>query len=231
MLKNTIMNEKKTIVLAILCVSCRFLFWPPGLQAEFYKYVDENGKTVFVDDSTKIPPQHRENTQSYKQRYDDLSEKERTEKIEKEKKELEEFRNAEIAKARAYVSRETKVIIQGDQILVPVLLAYDGKEVETTLLFDTGATIVALHRDVADQLRIRDSQKGWARGASGEQITAEIARLSFVKVGPHKKENLMAGIVDFQGPPVAYHGLLGMNFLRGLKYDIDFQNQRIIWKR
>ena len=225
------MTRKRRILFLSLCLILASCLLPLGVHAEFYKYVDESGKTIFVDDPAKIPPEYREDTKSYKEKYDDLSESERVKMLEKEKKALEEFRKEEIEKARAYVSRETKVVVQGNQVLVPVVLAYEDREVEVVLLLDTGASIIALHRDVANRLRIRNLQKGWARGAGGREIATDIAVLSYVRVGPHKRENLMAGIIDFQGAPVAFEGLLGMNFLRGLEYDIDFEEQRIKWKR
>ena len=225
------MNGKRWLLLLFLCLILLSCLLPLEVHSEFYRYVDKSGKTIFVDDPSKIPPEYREDTKSYKEKYDDLSISERVRMLEKEKKELEEFRKEEIEKAKAYVSRETKVVVQGNQVLVPVVLGYEEREVEVMLLLDTGASIIALHREVADKLRIRNLQRGWARGAEGTEIATEIAMLGHVKVGPHRRENLMAGIIDFKGAPVAYQGLLGMNFLRGLEYDIDFEEQRIVWKR
>jgi predicted aspartyl protease len=209
-----------------LCVFC-----PPQSYAEFYKYVDETGQTIFVDDPSKIPPAHREEVKSYRQKYDHLSEEERAIMLEKDRKELEAFRKEEIARARTYVGRETRVIVRGNQVLVPVLLGYEKREVEALLMLDTGASFIALHRGVADGLKMEDFQKGQARLAGGEIIDTDVARLSYVKVGPHRKEDLIAGIIDYQGPTAGFDGLLGMNFLRGLEYNIDFKNQRIVWKR
>jgi len=38
------------------------------------------------------------------------------------------------------------------------------------------------------------------------------------------------GVVVHKGPPVKFGGLLGMDFLRGLKYYIEFKNQTIKWE-
>ena len=49
-------------------------------------------------------------------------------------------------------------------------------------------------------------------------------------IGPHTKKDLRADIIAYQGEVDArYNGLLGMNFIRGLKYTIDFDNQVIQW--
>jgi hypothetical protein len=43
---------------------------PPTTNAEFYKYVDENGVVHFVDDPGKIPDQYSEKANTYKEKRD-----------------------------------------------------------------------------------------------------------------------------------------------------------------
>jgi len=125
---------------------------------------------------------------------------------------------------------ETKVTIKDNKVYVPVTLVYQDREVQTTLLFDTGASSIVLHQNVSDQLEIDDFKESQGRGVGGVQINTRATQLSYVIVGPHKKENLRAHIVEYNGSASEiYNGLLGMNFLRGLKYTIDFENQTIQW--
>jgi predicted aspartyl protease len=124
----------------------------------------------------------------------------------------------------------TKIIIKGNKVFVPVTLAYNGNEIQTTLLFDTGASSIVLHQNVADQLGIEEYQASQGRGVGGLKIMTKAAVLNYVVVGPHKKENLRTDIIEYQGTVDSdYNGLLGMNFIKGLKYTIDFKNQAIQW--
>jgi hypothetical protein len=125
---------------------------------------------------------------------------------------------------------QTKVTIKGNKVFVPVTLSYADREIKTTLLFDTGAGSIVLHEDVAGQLGIDEYEESQGRGVGGVRIQTKAAKLNYVAVGPNKKADLRVDIVDYQGPEDAdYNGLLGMNFIRGLKYTIDFDNQTIRW--
>jgi len=127
-------------------------------------------------------------------------------------------------------SSETRVVIKGGRIFVPVVLDSGGRKVETTLLFDTGASTIVLHRNVADNLGMDDYVQAKGHGVGGVEIDAKVSRINSVRVGPYEKKNLRVAIVEYTGPPdIQYNGLLGMNFLWGLKYEIDVDDQVIRW--
>jgi hypothetical protein len=126
---------------------------------------------------------------------------------------------------------ETPISIENNKVFVPVTLGYDGHEIETTLVFDTGAGSIVLHEDTARQLGIDQAQASQGEGVGGIKIATQTIHLAYVQVGPNRKENLRADIVAYEGAPdTDYNGLLGMNFIRGLDYTIDFDQQVIRWQ-
>lgn len=220
------------IVLSILLFSA-------DLQAEFYKYTNRDGEAVFVDDRSKIPSEYLDRVKIYSEKYDHLSVEERAvlldreRQIEEERRALEIEREVKRKKEKERDAFETAVVIEGNKVLVPVVLGYKGTQTEVMLVLDTGASIIALHRAVADKLYIKekDFKKAKLRVVGGTVIDTDIATLDSVKVGPHERKELIAGIIDHRGRSVSYSGLLGMNFLRGLEYSIDFKKQIIRWRR
>lgn len=126
---------------------------------------------------------------------------------------------------------ETPVLIKENRVFVPVIMGYEDQEIETTLIFDTGAGSIVLHENTAQRLGIEGAQASQGEGVGGIIISTRTIRLAYVQVGPHRKENLRADIIAYAGDPDAdYNGLLGMNFIRGLDYTIDFERQVIRWK-
>jgi len=136
-----------------------------------------------------------------------------------------------IIKQKRYARHlKTKFFISGNHILVPVILGYGSKETEALLLLDTGASTIILHQELAERLNIKQTQKTTFMLTGGQEITAEEAKLNYVNIGPHKKTNIYAAFIDHKGSPVPYQGFLGMNFLRGIEFQIDYKNRVIWWK-
>ena len=122
-----------------------------------------------------------------------------------------------------------KVKIIGDSVLVPVVLGNGREEIETLLLLDTGATMITINQTIADRLKLKAPKKTKFQVAGGDLIDTWIGELSYIKVGPIERENLQVSIIESSGPPMPFAGLLGMNFLRGIDYKIDFQHKTIKW--
>ncbi|MBT8332170.1 MAG: aspartyl protease family protein, partial [Deltaproteobacteria bacterium] len=221
------------------------------LQAEFYKNVDKYGHIFYVDDLSQVPNEYLKQVEVYPEKYDHLTEEQKKTQRETEQKKqqalererqrqlerdlqkaaeqeaAERQRQAELAQKRIH---ESPVSIKGNRVFVPTKIANNGVEVETLLLLDTGASQTVIHRDIASQLNIIALKKGLSQVAGGQQIYTEMGKVDYIIIGPHKIKGANVLIINHEGAAVTQNGLLGMNILRNFNYNIDFNNQKIVWQ-
>ncbi len=175
-----------------------FMLQAMAAWGEFYQYEDENGNISFTDNPASIP---------------------------KKQKNRKRVRDDDEGAPDSAVMR---VRIERNQVLVPVMIAYRGKEVRATFLLDTGANTCTISPALANRLNINpaDAGKSVARVVGGGVYVVGSTTLDYVMVGPNRKYNVTVSVI----PPAGNSdGLLGMNFLRELRYHIDFDSSTIRW--
>jgi hypothetical protein len=238
---------------ALLAAAAVLLGWTAA-EAAFFKYTDRQGRTHYVDEIWKVPPEYRGQVGRIAERYDHLPEEVKAQAIEEERKrqtaleierqrlteqQIKEFAEREAAenrqrtdhdRRRALAGMETRVAIVNNQILVPVTFAHQGRELATQLILDTGASHTVLHRATAAPLNIITLAKGRSTVAGGQTVATELCRVDVMRIGPIEARDVHVTVIAFEGPRPPYGGLLGMDFLSQVEYTIDYANQVVRWK-
>lgn len=130
------------------------------------------------------------------------------------------------------MSARTDIIVKNDKIFVPVVLGYDDSTLTVNLILDTGASNIVLHSNIAEQLGVEEYKDSRSFGVGGIEIDTKTTALDYVKLGPHTKTDVRIDIVEYKKTTeFDYNGLLGMNFLKDLKFNLDIQNKVIEWKK
>jgi predicted aspartyl protease len=239
----------------ISAILCLFLFFsimlPPTLHCEFYEYTDENGVKCFTDDSGRIPEKRSKKVRVHKERLDGLSAEEKEAqlkaeqedlshirmkqeengKLSDEKKKKEEEELAEIEKKKMLETLKTPVVIENNQVLVPVTLTNSDKTVTAIMLLDTGANVTNITDSLAQQLNITSSKQSAARVANGSVVRTSQAIIKSMSVGPKSVKSPLITVMKQNGPKLRFQGLLGQDFLKNFEYTIDYKTNHIIWKQ
>ncbi|MBW2217835.1 MAG: hypothetical protein JRF34_11705, partial [Deltaproteobacteria bacterium] len=203
------------------------------------KYVDKDGKIYYVDSKAKIPREYRKDLTSYEEKYDHLSEEEKQEKIaedrrmlEQEFKDKEALRRQQAGQLEEQRRRERKA--EERRLENQREARFDeerrGKEraeqaefmknFETKVLMN-GYGQVLVPCTLAYKSREVEAKLLLDTGCSVTTLHDGIAKKLRIK-GGKKGKAYIAGKSQNDG-------LLGMNFLAGREYKIDYINSVIRW--
>jgi len=207
--------------LSIFIILC-FFACPPISPAEFYKYRDADGVLRFSD----TPPEgHPGPVEVYPGSVappptDPATPQSRKPAAAPAKK-----------PAAGTVPRhiETPFTLQKNRILLPVEVVGTRGQAKVHLVMDTGAQQTFLWRSAVPAIGLRKIGRVRAAGIAGSKYASSV-RAKAIIVGPYSLKNVQIALMS----PGRYHrdydGLLGMDFLMKVRYEIDYERRVIIWK-
>jgi len=123
------------------------------------------------------------------------------------------------------ISRITGRFDLGGVLVVPVKI--NGHPTE--LLFDSGAAMTAISHKFAEHYRIKidPTHRVWITGAHNEEIPTPLSTADEICVGGVIRKNLPVVVITFP-PRFKLHGLIGMNFLKGLRFTVEMDTGVLI---
>lgn len=206
-------------------------------HAEIYRYIDDNGHAVYVDNLASVPAQFRQKFIDEQEERDRTTEQSNAQYTEHDNQKTTDWdlRWQELVVDNAVsdteqFARVTPVTIIRNQVIVPVQIRLKRKKVQLNLLLDTGASITLLHQQSIKRLNIGKTRSRRAKIADGSTVDIKIAKMSELSVGPIRLQNIPVAIIENQSRRSQFDGLLGTDVLRQHPYNIDYNNEQIIWQ-
>ncbi len=193
-------------------------------QAEIYEYRDAQGKRVFVDRIYQVPQEYRDQLETrveVKVTEAQIQESQRLQKIAQLERAL---RNID----RLLALQASPIHATNNQISVPVNVSRGNRSKQLNLLLDTGANRTVFHRDAVNPLGAVGQPVGQARVASGQSIDLYEMNLDKLSIGPFTIKPARVQVIDYQGD-AGHQGLLGMDILSQVDYDLNVEKQELRW--
>ena len=143
------------------------------------------------------------------------------------------YRSKMIVRTETPAARQTsRVLIEGNQIHVPVSLTYGDRTVSALMLLDTGASRTVITDGLAQRLGVDTEglRQATSRLADGRTVDIRLVQIDGIAVGTRSKAPVEIGIIPHLGDPELHDGLLGLDFLGDFQYQIDMTNGLIRWQ-
>lgn len=235
------------VIFALICLLLAPL---SPAAAAVYKYVDESGRTIFVDGEAKIPARYRGTStqvQSARPAPPETSDATLSQSGEAETqaetadpaeppartitdRDIEQRARQEAAKlerARAY---QTPVMARGNLVMVPVEIIVGGKSAHLMLQLDDAAPITTIHRSAVQELPFPAGEQINLPGSGNRAVKAEKVAAGLIDIGPFELKNFPVALVTPQGGSRAFDGILGSDFLKDHPYTVDFEREMLRWQ-
>ncbi|PLX90034.1 MAG: hypothetical protein C0620_14410 [Desulfuromonas sp.] len=206
----------KTCLTVLFCLALAWSVQASGI----YHYRDASGRLIVVDDPDLIPEQYASRQ----------VEAPTTSGISSEDSPVAQSWEITIEEQEEDGEIITPVEIIHNQVVVPVTLQNNRKELTVHLVVDTGATISLLDQEMVRLLRLKKVRSAKAHLADGSTLTVDIARLASLSVGPLQVNQVQVALVEREKGIRIGDGLLGMNVLKHRPHRIDYQQKCIIWE-
>jgi len=208
----------KIFILTILVLFA----WPQAGWAEYYKYRDADGVLRFSD---TLPEEYADQAEVYQgSTTAPLPEK----SVPKPAR----LARPPVPPPQPRVQpdwEETKFTLLVNRIVLPVEIVGTRGRAKVNLIMDTGAQKTFLWRPAIPPIGLPKVGRIRASGITGSKY-ASFVRVAKLNIGPYSLRKAVVATMNPGRYNAHYDGLLGMDFLMKVKYEIDFKRQVIIWK-
>ena len=175
--------------------------------AEFYRWIDADGRLHFTEDLNQVPPRHRAEAEASARRKPGGNPVQR----------IQVPPPAASAPARSTAGDVYTVPVERAGLSMRVVATLNG-EVQAPFIIDTGASDVVIPSWVADRLgiEITDSHRTQLYQTANGVVEAPVVRLDSIDLGGAVATDISASVSDSMRV-----GLLGLSYFNRFTYHVD----------